>query len=409
MNTNTENKTEKEKLWSLPYILLIAFGTLNSISFYMVNPTVAKYATQIGASLTLAGVIAGLFSLTALVARPFSGFIADRVNRKLLLVGATIVMGLAAMGYSISGNIPVFVAFRILHGLAFAVSGTVSATLVATLIPRSRLSEGIGFYGLCQIFATAIGPSLGVSLGEGFGFQTTFLISGVLLIAIAFFALKIPMKSNIVPKSERKKGIRFEDLISVKVLPYAVLGGIFSMSNGIISSYLVLLGDSRGIANISIYFTVNALVLLLVRPFAGKLADKKGTGFIVYPAMAFDALALLIIGKASALWMILAAAVSKAVGQGSGQPTLQAASLKTLPPEQSGVATSTYYIGGDIGQGLGPMIGGAVSDSLGYTAMFGSAACLFGLGMVFFALFTRQQKKKKADEEVTKQDQMKVV
>lgn len=394
LDETADKKAPKETLWSLPYILLIVFGTLNSISFFMVNPTVAKYATQIGASLTLAGVIAGLFSITALVARPFSGLIADRVNRKLLLVTATIVMGLAAMGYSIANNIPLFVCFRVVHGLAFAVSGTVSATLVASLIPRSRLSEGIGFYGLCQIFATAIGPSLGVTVGDNFGLKTSFLISGIFLVLIAFFALKIPMKSNIIPKSQRKKGIHFEDLISVKVLPYAVLGGIFSMSNGIISSYLVLLGDNRGIANISIYFTVNALVLLLVRPFAGKLADKKGTGFIVYPAMVFDALALIIIGKATALWMILAAAASKALGQGSGQPTLQAASLKTLPPEKSGVATSTYYIGGDIGQGLGPMIGGAVSDSFGYTAMFGAAACLFAFGMAFFALFTKAQKKK---------------
>lgn len=375
----------------------------------MVNPTVAKYATQLGASLTIAGVIAGLFSITALVARPFSGLIADRVNRKILLVIATIVMGLAAMGYSISANIPVFVAFRILHGLAFAVSGTVSATLAAALIPRSRLSEGIGFYGLCQIFATAIGPSLGVSLGENWGFRTTFLISGILLIVIAFFALKIPMASNVTPNTARRKGIHFEDLISVKVLPYAILGGIFSMSNGIISSYLVLLGDDRGITNISIYFTVNALMLLLVRPFAGKLADKKGTAVIVYPAIAFNALALFLIGRASALWMIITASVFKAVGQGSGQPTLQAASLKTLPPEKSGVATSTFYIGGDIGQGLGPMVGGAVSDNFGYTAMFSSAACLCGLGMVFFALFTRYRKKKNPETVIIKESQMKSV
>ena len=144
--------------------------------------------------------------------------------------------------------------------------------------------------------------------------------------------------------------------------------------------------------------------MLLIRPFAGKLADQKGTAFVVYPSLAFNAVALLLIGKATAFWMILAASVSKAVGQGSGQPALQAASLKALPPEKSGVATSTFYMGGDIGQRLGPMIDGAVSDGFGYGAMFGAVA---GLGRVFFALLARVQKREQGNAEVRQEPEMK--
>ena len=61
---------------------------------------------------------------------------------------------------------PLLIAFRILHGVAFAFSGTVNVTMIASLVPRSRLGEGVGYYGLVNIFATAIGPSLGLSLGD---------------------------------------------------------------------------------------------------------------------------------------------------------------------------------------------------------------------------------------------------
>ena len=179
-----QSQTQKEKLWTGSYLLLIAMGTMTSTCFYMVNPTITKYAVGLGASVAAAGVISGLFSITALVARPFSGLVADRVNRKRLLIFSTCVMGLAALGYSVSRTVPLLIAFRILHGVAFAFSGTVNVTMIASLVPRSRLGEGVGYYGLVNIFATAIGPSLGLSLGDAFGFglsYTTFAYSDISL------------------------------------------------------------------------------------------------------------------------------------------------------------------------------------------------------------------------------------
>lgn len=392
-----QSQAQKEKLWTGPYLLLIAMGTMTSTCFYMVNPTITKYAVGLGASVAAAGVISGLFSITALVARPFSGLVADRVNRKRLLIFSTCVMGVAALGYSVSHTVPLLIAFRILHGVAFAFSGTVNVTMIASLVPRSRLGEGVGYYGLVNIFATAIGPSLGLSLGDAFGFGLSYVISGIMLFAAAGFALLIPLSQPPAPRGAARKGIRLDDLVSLKVLPLALLGGLFSMSNGIIGSYVALLGDVRGIANIGLYFTVNAVVLLVVRPLAGKLSDRKNGLLLVFPAMLLDGAALLLLGRAGALWMVSLAAVLKAMGQGSGQPTLQAASLKLLPPEKSGVASSTFYIGGDVGQGLGPMLAGAMvgacgADSAGYGFMFTCASLIFAAGLLGFALYRLKQK-----------------
>ena len=321
---------------------------------------------------------------------------ADRLNRRLLLTAATAVLALSALSYSFAGTVPLLVAVRIVHGIAFAVSGTVNVALIATLVPRSRLSEGVGYYGLANIFATAIGPSLGLGIGEAMGFQISFIISSIVIACGLILSLFIHVKSP--AQLPGRRGIHLEDLISLRVLPLAILGGIFSMSNGIITSYLALLGDVRGIAGISVYFTLNALVLLFIRPFAGKLADRKGAKAIVYPAMLLDGLALCLIGTAGSLGMILAASVCKAVGQGSGQLTLQAEALKSLPPEKSGVASSTFYIGGDVGQGLGPMLAGQAVDSLGagsegYGVMFCGSGCVFLLGILGYFVYCKLEKR----------------
>lgn len=374
----------REKLWTPAFILLIFLGTLTSIGFNMVAPTLAKYAVSLGASLTAAGVLTGLFAITALVARPFSGVIADRMNKKKLLIAATIMIGLAAAGYSISLSMPMLIAFRILHGIAFAISSTTNVTLLASVLPRSRLGEGIGYYGVGHILATAFGPGLGLAVGDQFGFQMAYLVSALLSMTAAVLMTRIRYCDNLAARSKGR--IVFSDLISVKVLPLALIGGIFSLLNGVISSFIVLMSDERGIGGIGAMFTVNAVVLFLIRPFAGRLSDRKGISFILYPALILSAVSAAMLGAAASLWMILAAAVLRSAAQGAAQPSLQTACLRSLPPEKSGVATSTFYVGADIGQGIGPILGGAISAAWGYSTMFYCCAALFVIGLIVWLL-----------------------
>ena len=63
------------KLWNLSYILMLALNVLYSVSFYMIATILTKYGVSIGLSLSAAGVLSGMFSIVALVGRPFSGFL----------------------------------------------------------------------------------------------------------------------------------------------------------------------------------------------------------------------------------------------------------------------------------------------------------------------------------------------
>lgn len=362
----------------------------------MVSPIITKYATQLGASLTVAGVIAGMFSITALVARPFGGVISDRFNKKRILVVSTTVLAVAALGYFFSVNIPLLIAFRILHGIGFAVSGTANIAIVSNFIPKERMGEGIGYYGLGQIVATAVGPNIGLIIGNAYGFNIAFLVSAIILFVAAALMTRIPYKKITELRSNIKlphKKIEFQDLIATEILPLALIGGIFSFSNGLVSSFLVLVGDNRDINNIALYFTVNAVCLFIARPVAGKLADKKSLSLILYPASILTAMESLLLSNANVLWIVLVAAVCKAFGQGSAQPTLQSACIKKLGLSRSGVATSTFYIGADIGQGVAPMIGGAIASRYGYNVMFYCCAGLFIAGIIGYYFYDRNDRK----------------
>ena len=107
--------------------------------------------------------------------------------------------------------------------------------------------------------------------------------------------------------------------------------------------------------------------------------------------------AALFLGFANSLWMILAASALYAVGQGSAQPAFQSMCIKKAGPARVGVAVSTYFIGADIGNGLGPMIGGAIADASGFSVVFLFGAAVLALGMILLFIYDRKDKNKKIE------------
>ncbi|NMA90358.1 MAG: MFS transporter [Amphibacillus sp.] len=384
------HQLEVKSLWNRSFILLILVSLITAMSFNMVYVIISKYALEVTPSLTIAGVIAGIFSIAALIIRPIAGATADTMNKKRLCIIANLLITIALFGYTFSFNVPTLFFFRILHGVAFGISGTVNIALVTNYIPKGRTAEGIGYYGLGQVMAQIISPNLGVQIEELYGFQPLFLlVTGLSLLGVLLLTrLNYPKEQ--VTKVRKKRKLTLNSLIAKEVLMYAIIGGMFSFGNGIVSSFLVLLGEERNIRNIGLFFSVGAIVLFVLRIFVGKIADNQGITLIVNISLIASAMSMILIGFAPILSILLLASVLKSLGQGGGQISLQAECIKRVDPSRVGVATSTFYIGADLGQGFGPMIGGAISSTFNYTILFLFCAALMLVAMLVFNLYQRK-------------------
>ena len=384
------HQLEVKSLWNRSFILLILVSLITAMSFNMVYVIISKYALEVTPSLTIAGVIAGIFSIAALIIRPIAGVTADTMNKKRLCIIANLLITIALFGYTFSFNVPTLFFFRILHGVAFGISGTVNIALVTNYIPKGRTAEGIGYYGLGQVMAQIISPNLGVQIEELYGFQPLFLlVTGLSLLGVLLLTrLNYPKEQ--VTKVRKKRKLTLNSLIAKEVLMYAIIGGMFSFGNGIVSSFLVLLGEERNIRNIGLFFSVGAIVLFVLRIFVGKIADNQGITLIVNISLIASAMSMILIGFAPILSILLLASVLKSLGQGGGQISLQAECIKRVDPSRVGVATSTFYIGADLGQGFGPMIGGAISSTFNYTILFLFCAVLMLVAMLVFNLYQRK-------------------
>lgn len=383
-----------EKIWNKNYISVLVVNTLNCFSFYMTATILAKYLVGIGTTITMAGFIVGLFAITSLCCRPFSGLMADRLSNVAILKWSNVFIVIGTLGFTITTNISLLIIFRIIVGIGFAFSGTCQITLASKYIPNDKMGEGIGYLGLGMIFGSAVAPGIGLAIADVCGMKITFLISAV-LVAIAYVLLCFFKEEK--KKIVEKKKISFGDIIAVKALPFTLVSSSYSFVNGIIASYLVLYADKIGLAGISTYFIIYSIALFIIRPFAGKLMDRKGIRITVIPGLILTAIAMFMLGRSRTLILILITGVIRALGQGSGQPSLQTGCIEIVGKEKRGVATSTYYLGGDVSQGIGPMIGGFVVQSIagvnGYTTLFNICGVLLLCSLVFFLFITRKKER----------------
>ncbi|MCD7806655.1 MAG: MFS transporter, partial [Lachnospiraceae bacterium] len=157
------------------------------------------------------------------------------------------------------------------------------------------------------------------------------------------------------------------------VLPAIVLF-FLSVCFSLINSYVYIFASGRltdkEYTYIGIYFAIYAGTLLFTRPFVEKLADKYGTVKVTVPSVICFAASFWVLSFSQTLWMFYLAAFLSAFGYGACQPSLNALSMKMVPKERRGAGNCTNYIGIDMGQLLGPSIGGMIAGVAGYANMW---------------------------------------
>lgn len=359
---------KQDKILSLSFILIFFVSALGGSASYMINPILPSFLISRGAPMEITGIISSLMSLVALFGRPFVGALSDRVNKKILMVTSYSLSIVCLFLYSISNSVEMIVIVRIINGIAFCLSTTVSIAFGAEFIPISRMGEGISYLGLATIVSTMLGPELGDLAEKYFGLNGVFIWAALLYLICAITTFVLPY--NYVKKETKTFKFKLNDFFAFDLWMYVILICIIMVGNGILLYYLKDFGASRNIDNITIFYTVGTVATFLSKPIIGKYIDKYTIDKILFPSLIVTAIFAFIFAKSYALPLLLISAVLKAIGQGTGQSVIQAESVKRLGINKAGVASSTCYIGMDLGNVLGPTIGAYIIADAGYDALF---------------------------------------
>lgn len=362
-----------ETLFTKTFVILCVSTVLFMASFGMIMPELPGYLDLMGAG-HLLGYIIGLFTLGALMSRFFSGKIADRAGRKIVMVFGTAVTAIAGFLYVMLGAVSdystgmlgvwLFLALRFFHGLSTGFRPIGSSALLTDIVPHDRRGEALGFLGVAGNAGMAGGPAIGSYLAVEWGYDSMFLASSFLGILSLLFTLKLP---ETLPNSRKViwsdlnvfKGKNFDIAAwpaALSLLPVALSFGVFLT----ITPNFV---DDLGYKYKGVFNTIIVVASILMRLFAGKASDKYGRK----PLLAIGGLFLFVgMGILSIATTQIEAAVGGIVyglSIGINMPTIFAWTTDLSPKEKIALGIGTTLVALEIGIGLGAFVSGSMFAS----------------------------------------------
>ncbi len=379
------NAEDGGRLWNARFVHLVAIEVALQMGLQLSTPIVSNYAVSLGMTVALAGVLAGLNATTSVFMRPISGFVSDRFSKKSLMVGAAAAMAVAVLGCAFSTSALAIGFFRVVLGMAFAFKSVVSISMVRLVVPASAVGRGVGWFSLAFTVACAVAPAIGAEVGTAVGYRASFLLAGVLLAAGFVLALlfKAPdsAQAHAAPATGARglqalaQFLRPSRLFFAPSFPLAAVTVFLMMAQNAANALVLLASDMRGIGGASAFFAAYAAACLVSRPLAGRVSDKRGLAALLVPMSFVSIAGMLAMAFVPSLWGVVLGGLLTGTGQASSYSALQAEAVRGVPEEKVGRAVSTFYIGPDLGTGLGPVLGGAVLQAWGPTALY-----LFGAG-----------------------------
>lgn len=394
--------TKRQTIWTKGYTCAFLANVLLCFSQHSVNTLISTYAAFLGAGAVLVGTVSGLYFAVAFAARPFSGPAITILNKKKLLIYVYLAGVVTNVVYAFAGNIGLFIVARVLHGLQFAFVGSLSLTIASDSLPREKLGSGIGAFGIGSALAQAVGPGLGIAVrdfgtahwGEVGAYRAVFLMAAIFMLLAVVPALIMPDPQH-DGQTAKALGSWYRNIVSKEtLLPTGILG-LVSLASMLYSAYMLPYSESLGIPSIALFFTVYAIVLLVARPFFGRLADRADMKFVIIPSFILFIASFVVVSVGRSLPVMLIGAVLAALGFGALSPAIQTVCIKTVPPERRGVASNTQYFGMDLGYFLGPFIGGFVYKYTNYSLMYLITGVVpLALGLVIFILTWKRLKQR---------------
>ena len=390
-----------EKLWNRNYCKVMAANFALFFAFYELTPLLPLYLSEhFGATKDVIGMVLSGYTITALILRPLSGYFVDSFPRKTVLMIAFAAFALFFVGYLTATTLLLFTIVRTIHGGPFGALTVANSTVAIDVLPSSRRTEGIGYYGLSNNLAMAIAPTIAIFI---YRYTQSFelLFWTALVVACAGWAtvatVKVPAK-EIVRNKTRLSLDRFF-LLRGWMLGLNMIA--FGFCFGVLSNYLAIYGKEQlGVTGgTGTYFMLCSVGLIMSR-LQGSKALRQGrlthnaaegivTSYLGYTI--FILMPTLFPGSHTAIMAgYYASALLIGLGNGHMWPAFQNMTINVAQNNQRGTANSTILVSWDVGIGLGILVGGVVAEHLGYSSAFWVVSMVNLAGLLAYFLVTKR-------------------
>jgi MFS family permease len=352
---------------------------------------VPKFFQQaLAASTAEIGLAAGVYGAAMLVAMPVAGVLADRIGRKPLLLSGAVVSFISIVGFLFLGSFgPSAYGLRALQGVGIGLSMVAGSTMAGDMIPKARMSQGLGLFGSVSVALSALAPA-GVELVQGrYGWDVAI---GSIACGALFFllmGLRVTETQAAMRRSDDDSARSLWALIVIKGRPVVLLvGAAVGVTFGTLMTYEPLYALSLGHTNVRSFFIGYAACAFGFRILAGRGPDRWGRRRVALASVLAYGMSAMLMGTVAENLGFWAIGGLLGASHGAFFPALNGIVLEEVEGAERGKVTSLFHGAFSFGMGAGAAGMGGFVERYGFPQAF-MAAGVVALGAVGLLLAVR--------------------
>jgi MFS family permease len=383
---------------SLKWAFVLGFlGFATSFGAHIVAVNLPFYAEKVGIGLTMIGLLIAIYDFAEIVAKPVFGGLADKKGMKKALYLGIIIFILASLLYPF---VPpkYLIVVRFLQGLGGAALSAVSLAMVGTLYKENK-GRAFGIYNAIKGLGYVVSPIIGGAIVMKSNFAGIFYACA----GIGFIALLLAFT---LPPDKEKNSAAFDndDDFSLKSLfvvfknktlaPWFLIIVINMFFVGILFGFLPVRIHDLGYDpfNTGLLLSVTTVSYLLVQPVAGWLADKYNQVLILRLGMFLSVISTAAIPFVTGPLLIITCIVA-GIGIGVVWTNSDALISKLAKENEMGATMGVTGSFKELGDMIGPLLMGAISQALGLKWGFVICAVLGGIALLITIIMATKNKK----------------
>jgi MFS transporter, DHA2 family, multidrug resistance protein len=176
--------------------LLVTIAVMLAVLMQVLDTTIANVAlphmqASLGATQDSINWVLTSYIVASAIAIPISGWLADRIGRKRLMLIAVVGFTIASMLCAIATSLPEMVLFRILQGISGAFLVPLAQATLFDINPQENHGQAMALFGGGIMIGPILGPVLGGWLTDSFDWRWVFLVNLPVGILAAFMIWRV--------------------------------------------------------------------------------------------------------------------------------------------------------------------------------------------------------------------------
>ncbi|MDT8903112.1 MFS transporter [Anaeroselena agilis] len=375
----------KKNLAALWFAQLAGMGAITGVMAFLPLYVRELGITDLAEAGVWSGLLMGAAPLTAALAGPFWGAVADRRGRKRMVerVMFAFFTVMVLMGFVASVNQLLFL--RVIQGV-FGGFTAAALALVTSLSPPDQITWTLGIFQTAMIAGSAFGPMFGGIIADHFGYRWAFVSFGLLCL-ISLVIIRLAVVERFTPAAATAKQPVWREIGSIITIPglwlTLALQFLIQFAMMIIAPILpiyvhVLSPDLTYIASAAgAIIAAAGLTSAVASAAMGKISKRFSHRAILTVAGALSAICFAAQALADNVLLFGAMRAVSGFFLGAMLPTVNALTYFLIPEEKRGVAYGVTTASMQMGIVLGPISGGALAVYFGFPAVFWLSALLF--------------------------------